>query len=113
MGVRAGSSVARGFLHRGSEGFDSDFNHAVLVDTQSFLLRMYGFVVLIELPRFGGLFSGAARLSAAWDFARAFCKLGSWGGQGCSKAQVIQSRAEQAFVCPSPGGHRFLHCLRS
>lgn len=80
--VRAHSSVPCGFLHRGMDGFDSDFNHAVLVDT--FLLRMYG-VLLIESPWFGGLFPGAAQPCAVWGFAIAFCKVGSWGGRGCSR----------------------------
>lgn len=90
MGVRAGSSVARGSLHRGTDGFDSDFNHAVLVDTQTFLLRMYG-VVLIESPWFGGLFPGAA-------LPRCLLQARKLGWAGLLQAQVIQSRAEPAFA---------------
>lgn len=80
-GVRAGSSVARGFLHRGTDGFHADFNHALLDGMQSFLLRIYG-VVLIESPWFGGLFPGATQPRAVWDFCRSLLQARKLGRAG-------------------------------
>lgn len=79
-GVRAGSRVARGFLHRGTDGVDM----RVLVDTQSFLLRMCG-VVLIELPWFGGCFLVPLGRVLSGIFAG---KLGSLGEMGCVCGRV-------------------------
>lgn len=80
--MRTRELLAVTFFMGGFDGPDSRlFNHAVLVDTQSFVLKMFG-VLLIKSPWLGGLFTGVTQLCAVWDFSGAFRMLDSCGGRG-------------------------------